>query len=72
MQLLKYFRILLLGQALPIMSHVISVFMQSKHIDEISVYANTCFTGFNENLKIPTNVLCEINTLTDLLDTKSS
>lgn len=32
--------------------------MQSKYIDEISVYADTCFTGFNENLKIRTNVLC--------------
>lgn len=32
--------------------------MHPKHINEISVYADTYFTGFNENLKIRTNVLC--------------
>lgn len=32
--------------------------MHPKYVNEISVYADTYFTGFNENLKIIMNVLC--------------
>lgn len=53
------FKILLLKTTLQIIrSNIISIYMQNKHINGISAYADSCFTGFNENLKIRTDVLC--------------
>ena len=43
--------------------------MHLKHINEILVYADTYFTGFNENLKIKLMSYVEINTMTDFFDT---